>query len=205
MTGLYEPRDEDIAAYAAYMEEHTKARIIKSAGSGLELVSEFLDKIGVVNKQEHLSSFGVTLGVTVHVPFDILKPTDGWAPRGKVRMIGHECTHVLQFLGQELSTEKVDDPEYIFGWDYLTNEESRAFYEAEAYASDQEIAYQLWGEEPDNDWVEEQLSRAYAMRAVSSGFAKRLLDVRKKVTVKGGYSAKVTKLTVDFFRARAAT
>jgi len=201
---LVEPTDEDIPLYAAYMSEHTKAEFKKSSESGLELISSFLDAIGVVNKQAHMSSFGVTLGVTVNLPFDILIPTPGWSPRQKVRMIAHECVHVMQFLGKTRTMEHVKDPQAIFAWEYVHDEESRAFLEAEAYAADQEVSKQLWDEEPDTGWVEEQLRGAYAMRPQYSQFAKRLLDVRKRVTMTRNYSATVTKLTVGFFRARRA-
>ena len=122
----------------------------------------------------------------------------------KVRLIGHECVHVLQFLGKILSMEHVKDPQAAFAWDYVHDQESRAFLEAEAYAADQEIAYQLWGEEPDPSWVEESLRGAYAIAHPYAAFAKRLLDVRKRVTVTGNYSAPVTKHTVEFFKARYA-
>lgn len=200
-----EPSDDDVLPYALFMQEKTGAKIKKSSDSGLELVSTFLDAIGVVNKQEHLSSFGVTLGVTISVPFDIDKPTLGWSPRSKIRLIAHECTHVLQFLGKTLSMENVDDPQIIFAWDYVHSEESRAYLEAEAYASDQEVSKQLWDEEPDPAWVEEQLRRSYAMQPSSSKFAEKCLETRKRVTMRGQYSAQVTKLTLEFFRARQHT
>jgi hypothetical protein len=153
------------------------------------LLDAFLSKIGVIEPGAYRTRFAVTLGVSIWLPCRIGE-VDNWSLESQIHIIGHECTHVEQF-NRDGGTE--------FSWEYVTNPESRAVYEAEAYSAGDEIAFQLFGTEPDPQFVYDTLSN-YHCDDPSREIARRICETRKRVTMQGSYSSKACKCAREFFR-----
>lgn len=196
-------RHSQVAGYAQFMARETRGAVVLAANGGLSLVSGLLDSLGVVDKAAHTSRFGVTLGVTVCLPFEPGTEDPAWPIANQIRMIGHEFTHVLQFQGLTLGTEnllgKPEPPGVVFAADYVSNEESRAYYEVEGYGTGDEIAWEMFGVLPDPAFTERTLVTNYAVTLASAKYARDVLELRRRTTLAHRHASPITALTFRYF------
>lgn len=183
-----------VLGYIYFMERFFGMSVHSSleADSPIVLIDRFLSSFGVIDPGAYRSRFAVTLGTTVYLPC-ALGSTDRWSWESQIITVGHEATHVEQFTRARTLQGATE-----FSWDYVTNPESRAWYEAEAYSAGDEIGYQLFGREPDPDWVAESL-RAYHCDDDSRAFARDFCARRGRVTKAGGYSSMACKAAVTYW------
>lgn len=179
----------------------------------IALIGEFLGHLGIVDAAGYRRNFAVTIGATVYLPCEPgAEGPDAWPLGIQTETGGHECVHVRQFTGRYAEAWRIPRTTAAvraalrqgggFMLDYLTNEESRASYELEAYACQSEIRYQLFGVVYPSDQLFEGLQHSYACSRASAEFARRGMRMREKTILRNRYSDPVTLATVGFFQER---
>lgn len=188
--------EEAVHGYIAHMEHAFGIQILSSLESDtpIALIERFLSAFGVVNPGAYRTTFAVTLGTTVYLPCWL--GTQGeWSWHSQIVVIGHEATHAEQFTRAHTLIGATE-----FSWDYLSNPESRAWYEAEAYSAGDEVNFQLFGNHPDPAWVAENLKRSYHCDEASAEFARQYCERRARITLQGAYSSKACKEAVAYWK-----
>lgn len=111
-----------------------------------------------VDTDQYFERYAFTLGVLIWTPFSVTQPKElpNWDFPWQVITLAHENWHRHQFLKYGGAP---------FAWDYLTNPESRAQYEYEAYR----VTLELWPVLYDGAFFENlegltQTLTAYAVR-----------------------------------------
>jgi len=107
----------------------------KDDSTFMKSIASFLDAIKILDKEDFMDRFTTTIFKTIYRPFKI-GDTSNYSLWGQITVLVHELTHVLQFEANEI--------EFTVG--YITNESSRAAYEADAYSADMEMHYWMYGE-----------------------------------------------------------
>jgi len=107
----------------------------KGDSAFMKLVADFLDLMGITNKEMFMNHFTTTIFDTIYTPFEIGVPSGGYDLWNQISICTHECVHVVQY----------HDSPVKFPVQYLVNKSDRTTYEAEAYASDLQMHYWKYG------------------------------------------------------------
>lgn len=108
----------------------------KNDSDFMSFLGQFLDCIGIIDKDDFKKRFAITIGGTIYIPFEIGVPDEAWSLEDQVLICPHELVHTMQF---RKTPEK-------FVIEYLFNPSIRAEAEAEAFSADLEVYYYLNGE-----------------------------------------------------------
>ena len=103
----------------------------------MKLVANFLDLIGVQDKQQFLNDFTTTIFDTIYTPYTVgVAGSPGYDLWSQITTLVHELTHVTQHDADRLG----------FWMKYLADKSARAHYEAQAYGADLEMHIWRYGE-----------------------------------------------------------
>ncbi len=139
---MREPTQEEAAAFTAHMSNTFGVKgLNKDDAQEMKMAADFLGTLGIIDHDTFLESYATTIGDTVWIP-------KKWEPWSKISTLPHEVWHSLQFRKEGNVT---------FAWTYLTDQEQRSLYEAEAYHVSSEMHFWRYGEPLDPAWVVESL------------------------------------------------
>lgn len=178
------PSSDDVREFWKVMSEKwdTK-RIDKDSADEMKLVSEVLNLLGIVNRQDFMRRFTTTVGNRIYTPFKPGEPSPNWSLWSQIVVCVHEHHHVFQDraaggLG--------------FEWSYLTNPAQRAQYEAEAYRTNMVLEWRYQGRMPD--------PRALAALLWHYGCSQADIDVAAKLLALSIPSIKAGAIASDVCR-----
>lgn len=117
------------ARYGAHTHSKTDCVLMKATAG-------FLDLIGILNKDDFLTSFTTTLQDNIYIPFDVGVENDHYGLWDQVVILVHELVHVTQY----------DKNKIGFLVEYAVNKTARAHFEAQAYGADLEMHIWRYGE-----------------------------------------------------------
>lgn len=177
---MAEPQAAAVKAFWAHMQkEFGTSVVLKSSSDMMEVVGQFLDAIGIQDKETFLTRFTTTIGKTIYIPFEIGTPGEHYDLWRQLRVCVHEHQHVVQGGREGWAT---------FSAQYVSSSSWRAGYEAEAYGSDLEMEY--WKLGPGLDIESFILQRTQGLKAYGCSdedilMAQAMLRVRADVTKTG--------------------
>jgi hypothetical protein len=113
------------------------AHVKSKSDSGMMVaVANFLDLIGVQDKEMFLNRFTTTIFDTIYAPYEVgVDGSAGYSLWEQITTLVHELTHVTQHDADRLG----------FWMKYLADKSARAHYEAQAYGADLEMHIWRYG------------------------------------------------------------
>jgi len=130
------PTSKDVKDFWQFMQKKYNTTIIQKKDSAeMKFVAEFLDLLGILDKQAFLNRYTTTLGKKIYVPHPIGSDLPGWDLWGQIVICVHEHVHIDQ-------DNKAGD--LIYEWAYVTNTASRTQYEVEAYRTGMELDWRYY-------------------------------------------------------------
>jgi len=141
----------------------------------MRFVADFLDTMGIMDKEDFLNGYATTFFSTIYVPFVVGEGANLW---DQMSLCAHECQHVFQ--------SRNDGP-LTFATRYLTSATSRAHYEADAYRVGMELAHWRYGSVADTEptRLAEKL-RAYNCGDSEVAFVREYLEASLETVREGG-------------------
>lgn len=127
------PTPGDVKDFWVYMTKRYGTRVVEKPNAAeMRIVAEFLDLLGILDKDVFMRNCTTTIGNVIHVPFGPGFVAPGWDLFGQIRICAHEHQHIVQDrkaggLG--------------FEWDYITSTAKRTVYEVEAYRTGMELTW----------------------------------------------------------------
>ncbi|KKM81098.1 hypothetical protein LCGC14_1333270 [marine sediment metagenome] len=112
---------DGLSAYGAHVKTKHDSVAMKAVGN-------FLDLIGVQDKEDFMDRFTTVLIDTIYTPYRIGVPGD-YSLWDQITTLVHELTHVTQHDADRMG----------FWLKYLADKSARAHYEAQAYGADLEM------------------------------------------------------------------
>lgn len=142
---------------------------------------------------DYLQKYAFTLGNLVWLPFSLKKPEPkpGIPFAWQIITIAHEAVHRLQHKAYGSAP---------FSWDYLSNEESRAQYEYEAYRTALELGPVLNGGVQYNIPALAEPLRAYGISDASLAYVIQQLTIANDIIQRGGVLGPTSVATIAWLR-----
>lgn len=128
---MSDPTPETVHYFYDYMSRYYGSRYAKKQSStNMQVVASILGLFGIMNKNEFLDKFTITVGNTIYLSFSPGDPSvcDLW---NQILVCVHEHLHVLQFRKEGITQ---------IGWKYARSE-TRMFLEVAAYQTLFELTY----------------------------------------------------------------
>lgn len=153
----------------------------------MQLISEVLDGMGILDKDYFLEHYATTIRTTIYVPFDIGDDINGRSLFSQALLCAHENMHVQQWHegGEGFAAE------------YIASSSRRAFYEAQAMISDFEVYYWLTNKLPDPTQRAIGL-RSYGCREADIKTVSKHLRIASKAIEMGNISTPTAECVIDF-------
>ncbi len=171
---MVEVTPEILFALNAHLSAQFRTRLIdKDDAVEMQMVSQFLDDLGVMDSEVFLDRFTTTIGRTIYLSFDL---GEGENLLSQARTLAHENQHARQF---------VRDGGMKFSFYYLADSAKRAAYEAEAYTTTMEAHWLLTGELLDPVALADNLVYYAVTNADVATVEKRLSLVAKTIEAGG--------------------
>ena len=129
--------EQKVKNYWDYISRVYGMKIVQKRNSHLmKFISWFLNLFNIVPKDFFMNSFTTTIGKTVYVPFELGNGLgDNQTLESQFSTLVHENQHVIQYMREGIK----------FFVKYLFSSSCRARYEAEAYTSNLELYYFMYG------------------------------------------------------------
>lgn len=184
----------DVVSWAVHLQRQLDFEVFNALDeqSPIATLNDWMARLGVLDRDAYRTRFATTIGRAVFVPFALGTPLGPWSLDAQIRVLGHEATHVVQ------NTPNLPQ----FAWRYLTAPAYRAAAEAEAYAADAEIGWQLWRAPPQPQWVFDALG-SYLLRDGDRAFARSYMGLRMQtIVVAQSYSSRACVEVLSWGRAR---
>jgi len=135
---MIEPSDGEVQDLWAHMTTKYKSVVVqKSDSEFMQIVAQFLDRMQISDRDMFMSSYTTTIGNRIYVPFDIGVENDIWSLWDQIVVCAHEHHHIEQEQRVGMA---------LFSWQYLSDADSRARFEAEAYICQAELDFWRFGE-----------------------------------------------------------
>ena len=182
---------EHIKAYAAHMAKTYD--IVYVTDNTKHLKDQLRQAILQVNPHADINAYfdhwAFTLGNLVWTPFSVEdpKPLASWPFYWQIITIAHEAMHRVQN-----KTHGLD----VFGWDYLSNEESRGQYEYEAYRTGLELYPVLCDGQQLEPVMMAQTLTNYGCTSKTIEFVAAQLTAAKKIIQAGGVITETSQTTL---------
>lgn len=136
----------------------------KNDSSVISAVASLLDTMKILDKEEFMENYTITLLDTIYPPYDVGVP-DNYSLWDQVETLVHELVHVQQYRDDKLG----------FPFRYVADKSARAEYEAKAYAADMEMFYWRTGKLYDIR-ARAQVLENYALEQEHINFAASLME-----------------------------
>jgi len=163
--------------------------VSKQDSHEMQLVAQFLDTIGVVDRDVFMQRFTTTLFDRIYIPFDLGVEGNGWTLWDQVVVAAHEVVHVQQF----------HDAPATFVLGYLFNRSDRATYEAQAYGANLEL-WRWCNGHVDVNALASSLG-SYGLTADHVAYAAAYLATLDDVLRQGGTVAPTAHWTIEWLTA----
>jgi hypothetical protein len=178
-----------------YMQGVYHTRVVQKGGSGaMQAAAWGLDLMGIQDKQAFMTKYATTVGRTIYLPYVVGATGDTAALARQVATCVHEHQHVEQY----------DAGKWRWQWAYLTDPTARARYEAEAYATNLEMAFWYDGSQLDPAALAAKL-RAYGCSAGDVAVAARMLAASASIAWRGGVAHTTSRYAIAWLEAHAPT
>jgi hypothetical protein len=177
--GAQEPDSKLITRFWRHFGESYKSRTVdKNDADEMAIVAAFLDRFGVVQRDDFMRHFTTTIGKNIYTPFTVGEPDPDWTPFGQMVV----CVHEHQHIGQAMSLGFAK-----FATEYLAKTSRRTAFECDAYACDLQMLHWRYGVIPSGaiDRILHSLDN-YALTDTDKTVARRLLHIRAKVIERRG-------------------
>lgn len=179
---------DECARFERFLTGKFGAHVLnKSDDIVMSLIGFGLETFGGMPQKRFLESFATTLGPLVWIP-------DSWDPTKRAHVLVHEIEHVEQWKRDLLGMP----------WLYLTHGESRATYEAQAYAAAAEFTFARHGALPTFEDMTTKVDPAsYMLDAVETEHTRLILESRATSIASGVKLSRVAQAAIDWCRANA--
>lgn len=190
------PTPGDVKDFWAYMQKRYGTTVVdKNNAAEMKIVAEFLDIIGILNKDDFLKKYTTTIGKTIYTPFSIGFDAPGWDLFGQIRICAHEHQHVVQY------TERGG---IAFQWDYAVSSAKRTMYEVEAYRTGMELTWRYLRQMQDARAIAAGL-RNYGCSDDDIKVAEKALLLAIPTIKAGGLTTEAGRIAAEWLDARFAT
>lgn len=191
-------QSELVKKFWAFMLGHYDVQTCQKSHSELmTLAAEALEALGIQSKDTFLTNFVTTVCTfsdVIYTPFAVGADFDKWPAYSQIRVLCHECQHVVQAKRE--------------GWVkfdalYLASSSFRAGFEAEAFGTDMEI--ESWAD-PAFDTVAFAQSRPNVLKSYGCGQddidqAVAAMLIRAPVAKAGAVETDAAKTAIAWFEA----
>ena len=193
---MREPTSIEVKAFWAAFQAKYKTKVIpKSDSTWMQGISLFLDAIGVLDKNAFMNNYSTTIHRTIYIPFSIGVARKGQTLWQQMVTCVHEHQHVIQCDKEGM---------LVFDANYLTQQERRALYEAEAYRCNMEMYYWRTKEILSPEMLAAKLAN-YGCNATSIKLAETSLTSAAQTIIKGGgITTEASKFGIGWILTHAA-
>lgn len=177
-----------------YMRGVYGTRVVQKGDSAaMQSAGWALDLMGIHDAKTFMSKYATTIGHTIYLPYEIGKTDDSAVLAKQIATCVHEHQHVVQY----------DAGGWRWQVAYLTDSTARARYEAEAYATNLELAYWYNKAKLDPVALAEKLV-AYGCRAADVAVAKQHLQAAAFIAWRGGVAHEPSRRAIAWLETHAA-
>ena len=189
-----DPTSDEVLRFWAFMRSQLGSTVVnKDDAAEMRLVAEFLDKLGIQDKDHFLKSFATTIGTRIYVPFEVGVAAGEWDLWSQVCIGVHEHQHIVQY--------EHDKAGFTLG--YVTSKASRAQNEMEAYRTYLEMSFWRYGDIPATRPVAEMLT-GYGCRPEDVDVVDKNLQLAVPTIREGGVLCKSSRIALGWLNANAA-
>ena len=169
-----EMTEEELIAWADWLAKLFNSSFFSKEEEEMKIVSEFLDTLGIIDKETFLKRCSTTIGNRIYLHFRIGDPAYPYAYQRS--LIVHELTHSFDYsrLGIEFMARYADPAERAEKWEYR------------GYLAQITMEYKCDGIIPDTRALSQNLVTYYACKQENADTMKVLLDVGFEAVVNGG-------------------
>jgi len=140
---------EKIEQFWNFMLKEFDGEVVdKNTSNFMSTIGWALDTIGVVDQEVFIKRFVTVIPPKIYIPFELGVANDVWDLEDQITVCVHECQHLYQAN---------KDGIIPFSVQYLTNKQSLAAYEAQAYVCNLELSWFLHKRLPDIKRLSEYL------------------------------------------------
>lgn len=165
----------------------------KASAAEMRVAGWFLDRIGVLDRDDFRDRFTTVIGRRIYVPFHPGTPTNTHGLWSQLVVCVHEHQHVVQ-LEREGTAR--------FAHRYLARRDARAAFEAEAYACGIELDHWRFGRFPSPERLAAHL-RSYGVRDVDIAAAESTLEAAVGIVSSGGTATEAGRFALDWMELHA--
>ena len=188
------PTSKHVRDFWRHMTRAYGTRFVnKNSAWEMRLVGMFLNRIGMLDKDDFMRHYTTTIGKRIYAPFDIGVPNDDYDLWDQISVCAHEHQHVEQLLR---------DGWLKFAGRYLISSAARAAYEAEAYRCNMELHYWRFGEIPDLRQLAERLEH-YGCDQGDIDMVERMLELSAETVRRGGIINRASQKTIAWLERYA--
>jgi len=187
---MSDPTKEQVQALWVHMSAKYGSVIVpKSSSEFMQVVSQLLGKMHISDPDNFMLYYTTTIANCVYVPFEIGVDNGIWSLWDQIGVCAHEHHHIEQ-------QERIGPA--TFDWRYLTDADSRARFEAEAYICQVELDFWRKGT---LDYRPEDLSielRGYGCNDDQVAIASDVLRLLGKTVLAGGVLNKSSRDVINW-------
>lgn len=178
-----------------YMSSGYHSRVVQKGGSNaMQAAGWALDLMGIQDAQTFMKRYATTIGRTIYLPYAVGASQDPAVLAKEIATCVHEHQHVEQY----------DAGGWRWQWAYMTDPTARARYEAEAYATNLEMAYWYDGGHLDPAALAAKL-RAYGCGTADIAVAARMLAASASIAWRGGIAHTPSRRAIAWLETHAPT
>jgi hypothetical protein len=178
-----------------YMSGVYHSKVVPKGTSGaMKAAGWALDLMGIQDAQTFATRYTTTIGRTIYLPYALGETQDSAVLAKQIGTCVHEHQHVEQY----------DNGGWRWQWAYLTDPSARARYEAEAYATDIEMAFWYNGARLDPYALAAKL-KAYGCGAGDVAVAARILAASASIAWRGGVAHTPSRRAIAWLETHAPT
>jgi hypothetical protein len=186
---MREPTSEEVKRFYVFMLRHFDAKVVdKKSDQQMKMVSDFLDSMGIMDKDVFLNRFTTTINRDIYIPFEIGVESGNYTLWGQMTILTHECQHVWQAKVEGFET---------FGFNYLTSRSNRAHYEAQAFVCDLETHFWRFGTLHDPG-ARAMILKGYAVEEEDITYAWKHLENCAETIRQGGLISEAGQIAIDY-------
>jgi len=178
-----------------YMSGVYHSRVVPKGTSGaMKAAGWAFDLMGIQDAKTFMSRYTTTIGHTIYLPYVVGATQDPAVLAKEISTCVHEHQHVEQY----------DNGGWRWQWAYLTDPTARARYEAEAYATNLEMAFWYDGGKLDPVVLATKLL-AYGCGTSDVAVTARMLAASASIAWRGGVAHTPSRRAIAWLETHAPT